>query len=135
MLKALEQEGTGEQQFKSRTWASSTGIMIIKWLLPRTTPSQKYHASVHMQLWLLASFTPAELSFPMQAPCSGPHLGKESSEGLVAAELLRFKVGAKTLLLKTEQGDIETNPLRLEPPQSLFTLLTTKQRQLHCHTK
>lgn len=110
MLNALEQEGLREQQFKSRTWASSTEIMITKCLLLREILSQKYHASVHMELWLLASFTPAELSFPMQAPSPGPHLGKQSSEGLVAAELFPISKCAKTLLLKTEQGDMKQIP-------------------------
>lgn len=39
-----------------------------------------------------------------------------------------FKVGAKTLLLKTEQGAREINPPQLEPPQLLSNPLTTPSR-------
>lgn len=47
----------------------------------------------------------------MQAPSSGPHLGKDSSEGLLAAELLPIsKRVLKPLRLKTEQGDMEKIP-------------------------
>lgn len=129
MLNALEQEGTGEQQFKSRTWASSTEIMIIKCIAsqgqppPRSTTLQctcSFGSWHHLHL----------LSFP--SPCKPPiqaliSEGKQSGAGGCRATPY-FKVGAKTLLLKTEQGDTEKNPLRLEPPQSLFTLLTTPSR-------
>ena len=133
MLNALEWEGLGEQQFSSRTWASRTEIMRIKWLVPRASPSQKYRASAHMQLWLLASFTP--LGFP--SPCE-PSIqaliweAKQSEPTLRGAGGCRatpyFKVGAKTLLLKTEQGASETNPPQLEPLQSLSTPLAAPSR-------
>lgn len=65
VLNALEWEGAGEQQFCSRTWASSTGIMRIQGLVPRASPSHKYRAPAHTQRWLLASFTALGFSFPM----------------------------------------------------------------------
>lgn len=108
----LEWEGVGKRQFSSRTWASSTEVRI-KWLVPRSSPSQKYRASAHMQLWLLASFPFPGFSFPMQALNPGPRLGSKQTEptlegagGCKATPY--FRVGAKTLLLKTEQGATET---------------------------
>lgn len=120
-------EGPREQQLKSRTRTSSTEI-ITKWLLPRATPSQKYHTSVYLQLWPLAPFTPAELSFPMQAPSSGPHLGKKSNEGLVAVELLPISKWVLKHFCSKLSRETGNKPSQAEPPQSLLTLLTTLSR-------
>lgn len=123
----LEWEGAGKQQFSSRTWASSTETRI-KWLVPKSSPSQKNCTSAHMQLWLLASFTFPGFSFPMQAPNASPHLGRKADwinlwGGLVAAKLPRIS----RWVLKPFCSKLRKEPLKPHQPQVEATL--------HCHTK
>lgn len=137
MLNAMEQEGTGEQQFKSRTWASSTEIMIIKCIAsqgqppPRSTTLQctcSFGSWHHLHL----------LSFP--SPCKPPIQaliweGKQRGAGGCRATPY-FKVGAKTLLLKTEQGDTEKIPSGLSLHNHFLPSLPPQaEATLPCHTK
>jgi len=87
--------------------------------------------STHAALGSGVIYTPWVL-LPCTSPLFEPSFEKQSEPTLRGAgdcrATLYFRVGAKTLLLKTEQGASETNPPQLEPPQLLSTPLAASSR-------